>query len=432
MRNDSRRPPFLFVSAVWLVVSSPSTFWHVEQTLSSFSVFSTIGFPQQSIFPQLSIEMKKPGGGGWATVKNLLQPALLLERVEHEAAKVPEEVYDRRDPNRATTKKVCLRIVPVMVHDDMPGQTLETMDNGSDVSLSDSELAKELSLQGEKHDFLLTTQEKKDSPKSGLELKLTVSSLDDTSTLEMPRLWTVNCLNMLSRSIPTAQDIQGWPYLSDIVLPEIQSKDVTVLIGCNAPEPFGVMEERRGARGEPVAVRLLLGWTLMGPTEKIEKDSSVNFVRLEDDRDCRDEALLHQVEKFWKMDFVDALCSSEVAMSVEDQKAKKIIKDSVVKVSGHYQVALPWRYQPPYLPTYRIAAEQRLKLSRKRFLRDEEFFQRYKGAINEYTTKGYARQVPDKQLNPTDKPLWYLPHHAVFHPHKPDKLRVVFHCAAKF
>lgn len=27
---------------------------------------------------------------------------------------------------------------------------------------------------------------------------------------------------------------------------------------------------------------------------------------------------------------------------------------------------------------------------------------------------------------------WYLPHHAVFHPRKPDKLRVVFDCAAKF
>ena len=126
--------------------------------------------------------------------------------------------YDGRDPNRASTRKVCLRIVPIRVHDDKSGQTLETyalLDNGSDVSLCDAELAKELGLQGEQHDFLLTTQEKKDSPKSGLELKLTVSSLDGTSTLEIPRVWTVDCLNVLSRSIPTAQDIQGWSYLSD-------------------------------------------------------------------------------------------------------------------------------------------------------------------------------------------------------------------------
>ena len=31
-----------------------------------------------------------------------------------------------------------------------------------------------------------------------------------------------------------------------------------------------------------------------------------------------------------------------------------------------------------------------------------------------------------------DSPVWYLPHHPVFHPQKPGKARVVFDCAAKF
>lgn len=61
-----------------------------------------------------------------------------------------------------------------------------------------------------------------------------------------------------------------------------------------------------------------------------------------------DEALLQQVEKFWKTDFVYALCSSKV--SIEDQKALRTMEDSVKIVSGHYQVVLPWRNQPPYLP----------------------------------------------------------------------------------
>ena len=51
---------------------------------------------------------------------------------------------------------------------------------------------------------------------------------------------------------------------------------------------------------------------------------------------------------------------------------------------------------------------------------------------NDYITKGYAHRVPHEELHSTGKPLWYLLHHAVFHPHKPDKLRVVFDCAAKF
>ena len=189
-----------------------------------------------------------------------------------------------------------------------------------------------------------------------------------------------------------AEDFQGWSHLSGIELPKIQNKDVRVLIGSNVPEAFKVMEERKEKRGEPIAVRSLLGWTLMGPTENHQEDSSfsVNFVRLEDGSDSRDEAFLSQVEKFWKTDFVDTLSSTKLAMLVEDERALNLIEDSVVKVSGHYQVALPWRFQPPYLPNNRIAAEQRLQLLRNKFLRNEEFFRKYKDTVNDYIDKGYA------------------------------------------
>ena len=60
------------------------------------------------------------------------------------------------------------------------------------------------------------------------------------------------------------------------------------------------------------------------------------------------------------------------------------------------------------------------------------FFRKCKDTIDDYIAKGYAHRVPDEQLDVIDKPLWYLPDHAVFHPRKPDKLRIVFDCAAKF
>ncbi len=33
---------------------------------------------------------------------------------------------------------------------------------------------------------------------------------------------------------------------------------------------------------------------------------------------------------------------------------------------------------------------------------------------------------------PEGETVWYIPHHVVYHPQKPDKLRVVFDCSAKF
>ena len=46
--------------------------------------------------------------------------------------------------------------------------------------------------------------------------------------------------------------------------------------------------------------------------------------------------------------------------------------------------------------------------------------------------KGYAEKVPREQLEVNDRPIWYLPHHPVTHPLKPDKVRVVYDCAASY
>jgi len=73
-----------------------------------------------------------------------------------------------------------------------------------------------------------------------------------------------------------------------------------MIIGCNFPEAFWVLEERRGCRGKTVAIRSLLGWTLIGPTEKVKEESSsnVNFEHLECERDRGDKALLQQIKSF--------------------------------------------------------------------------------------------------------------------------------------
>lgn len=46
-------------------------------------------------------------------------------------------------------------------------------------------------------------------------------------------------------------------------------------------------------------------------------------------------------------------------------------------------------------------------------------------------SRGYAREIfQDDQ--PEVGTLWYLPHHPVVHPFKPEKVRAVFDCAAQY
>ena len=149
--------------------------------------------------------------------------------------------------------------------------------------------------------------------------------------------------------------MNSWPHLSDIEFPELKSKEVKLRIGCGVPEAFWVMDERRGGRGEPVAIRSLLCWTLIGPAERVERQSSfhVNFVKSQ--IWSEEDPLLLQVKQFWKNDFADSISSSKVSMSIEDQRALRIMEDSVQRVAGRYQVAF---LRDTYLPFSLIIALQ--------------------------------------------------------------------------
>ena len=51
--------------------------------------------------------------------------------------------------------------------------------------------------------------------------------------------------------------------------------------------------------------------------------------------------------------------------------------------------------------------------------------------ITRHSWKGCLREekIPLDELD--HKPSWYIPHHGIYHPNKPDKIRVVFDCSAK-
>ena len=81
------------------------------------------------------------------------------------------------------------------------------------------------------------------------------------------------------------------------------------------------------------------------------------------------------------------------------------------------------------LPDNKAMAINRLTSLRKRLARDDELLELYTKAMEDYISKGYAAKVPEEEVNSM---AWYIPHHAVTHPRKPGKVRIVFDCAAKY
>ena len=105
--------------------------------------------------------------------------------------------------------------------------------------------------------------------------------------------------------------------------------------------------------------------------------------------------------------------------------------DSTVKLSnGRYEIGLPWKGDPPRLENNRSQAESRLQMLKKRLQRDAILREKYQDFMNDLLCKNYAKRLPNEDQSQKD--AWYLPHHPVFHPQKPDKVRVVFDCSAQY
>ena len=114
--------------------------------------------------------------------------------------------------------------------------------------------------------------------------------------------------------------------------------------------------------------------------------------------------------------------------SFNDARFMELIDREVEHIDGHYQLPLPLKNPKLELPNNWMMVERRIKQLERRFRRDDSYFQYYKTFMDDMLTKGYAK----KSASPA--PLgktWYIPHHGVFNPNKPGKIRVVFDCSAE-
>ncbi|CAH8638238.1 unnamed protein product [Schistosoma rodhaini] len=317
--------------------------------------------------------------------------------------------------------QVAFAIVPVLVKNgERSFQTCAFLDSGSDASLITEDLAIRLGLEGESKTLLLKTLDSQ-STFHCKEVQIEVSSLDSSSSFRIPKVWTVERLPLLRRTVPTTSQMVSWSHLRGVTLPTVDDEDVKVLIGCNVPEAHEIEEKRVGKSNEPYAIKTPLGWTLFGPyIETTRNMGIINYLSSKEELEAR-------LDQLYKMDFEEDP-NHRVPMSVEDRKALDTMSKSIQLVNGHYQIALPWRHQQS-LPNNRKLAMSRLISLRNRFIRDQRLHKEYINVMAQYVEKGYAEKASGDFIRCR---VWYLPHHPVFHPKKPNKLRIVFDCAAQY
>ena len=327
------------------------------------------------------------------------------------------------------TSTTGLAIVPVRVKAKGTDKTIETyafLDSGSNTSFCTEKLLKQLNISGKRTALSLTTMENVNKPVECSSVNLDVFNLDETNYVELSNVFSRPRLPVSKDCMANQSDVERWSHLVGIEIPQIDA-DVGLLIGSDVPEALQPLEVRRSNNGGPFAARTIFGWVLNGPLGRtVNQLPTSNLV----DASFKLE-LNQQFESFCNMEFNDSIYDPKTSLSQNDRKAIKIMEASVKHKDGHYEIALPWKNYPPCLEDNKRLAEHRLSLLKKRLQRDPALLSKYAAFMEDLLSKGYAQRVQDNKLGSLNT-HWYLPHHPVFHPKKPDKTRVVFDCSAKY
>ena len=226
--------------------------------------------------------------------------------------------------------RVCLRVIPVKVFGKDKGHekiTYAIRDEGSNTTLVKESLVKELNLSRQPIDFTPT----KVSQELGRSHFLYVQGLGQKDCLKI-----LNDLSFARNCIPNKEDIAKWCHCDGISIPELDNTDVTILIGMDVPEAHWKLEEGRGHKKEPYAIRTPLGWLVAGPMESVSTNEVIFFYM-----QSEDDLLTEKVNKMFQIDFSEAAYCEDSKMSLEGKKALTVMEQSLIVVDNHYQLVLP-------------------------------------------------------------------------------------------
>ncbi|XP_070203688.1 uncharacterized protein [Littorina saxatilis] len=338
-------------------------------------------------------------------------------------------------------------IVPVYVSSiDNPDREVLTyalLDTMSDATFAVSSVVESLGATATQTTLKLSTLTENDTlipctKYTGLRVR---SYFSQSDWIKLPPAFSRDFLDLHKDHVPTPETVARHPHLRRLatnLIPLQPNCEAGLLIGYDCAEalmPVSIVS------GVPYGVETRLVWSVVGrsthPTsfdsigsshqvrmqQSAGEEDRVAFVYRPSVKEASASDLLIAIER----DFVDL----EVGQtSQDDLRFLKIIQDNVtINSEGHYEMPLPFRSDNPALTNNRGAALKRVMGLKRQFERRPEYLRDYLKFMKVILDRGDAEKVPaDEIVSSTRR---YIPHHGVYNPKKPGKIRVVFDCSAQ-
>ncbi|KAG1929509.1 hypothetical protein F2P79_022940 [Pimephales promelas] len=328
------------------------------------------------------------------------------------------------------------------------------LDTQSDTTFILKDTAETLDIRKEPVKLKISTMTSKTKVVSSHKLNgLQVRGFQSEVKIKLPTTYTRDYIPANRSHIPTCETARNWPHLehlADVMAPALDC-EVGLLIGYNCPQALLPRDVLSGSENQPFAQRSVLGWSIVGynhdgcyqdeigvshriimkqvvpagdPAHKLQ--SEVYFVHRNKVKEMITPA---EIMKVFESDFVER--GEEVSTSQEDLRFLAKLNEGIKQTQDeHYEMPLPFKGERPELPNNKACAEHRLRSLEKRLRRDEQYRKDYLAFMKDIMARGDAEKVPEFELS--NQPAWYIPHHGVYNPQKPGKIRVVFDCSARF
>ncbi|XP_064621621.1 uncharacterized protein LOC135484228 [Lineus longissimus] len=245
--------------------------------------------------------------------------------------------------------------------------------------------------------------------------------------------------------IPKVNTVKEWPHLVKVasqLTPYMGNIDIGLLIGSNCMRAIKPIEIAPGELDDPYGVRTALGWGVVGAMGKSQCSSNCKT----NCSSCQLVQVSHfafqtrvkevsprEVAKMLEFEFNEPASCAFERLSFEDNLFMKIVTEGIHKRSdGHYEMPLPLKGADVSVPNNRSMAEKRAISLRRKMIKDPGYKKDYTVFMDTLIAKGHAEPVPKEEIDVKNGKVWCIPHHGVYHPHKPSKIRVVFDCSAEF
>ncbi|KAA0703644.1 hypothetical protein E1301_Tti015510 [Triplophysa tibetana] len=329
------------------------------------------------------------------------------------------------------------------------------LDSLGDTTFFLSEVAEVLEADKEQVKLKLSTMTSRTTVVSSQRVNnLQVRGFYSGKNISLPPVYTREFIPANKSHIPTNEAAKAWSHLEHLQeeIAPLQDCEVGLLIGYNCSQALLPKEVVFGEDHQPYAQRTDLGWSIVGhrhPTvdygdaigishrivvrqvtpgvePSLNLKTEVHYVS----RNKVKEITPSDIIKVLESDFSER-AGEDNLVSQEDLKfLTKLTENITQKHNGHYEMPLPFKEERPKLPNNKTCATHRLHCLERRLKKDQQYYKDYVNFMDDIISRGEAEKAPEEEID--NSPAWYIPHHGVYHPRKPGKIRVVFDCSAKF